>query len=447
MIINVFYLFKCIQYLKIISDHSIFLLYSLNLKALKFKFQMSVDITAFLRDGIKNDEVNLIEEFTVSEEEYNYLFEPTTASLPSPIEFNCPILSASIYFNAPKCFNHLIGGSDINKPDQWGVSPVHFCCKFDKISFLTNEKFSTANFSATDWKGQTPLHYSAASGSVSTFQFLLEQGVDINVSDKFGLTPLHVACQNGNAQIVDLLLQRGAEITPDFQQRLPLFYAISGNHFEIIPVFKQYRPELLTAVDPGQRSLLHIASIYGASKCITPLIEAGCDPNALDAISMAPIHYAAENNQIEVITVLLSISSLDRSILDYFGNSSVHISAEFNCCKSISTIIDSDDQLCDIKNKNGQTALHIAALNGNVEAVKALLKNGCTSNIIDINGKIPKDLASGSYADLIVNLLDGKNVNMSNLRGNPQDVGIRERIQPVKQDENDIKTKSKCNIS
>ena len=404
---------------------------------------MTTDITAFLRDALKNDEVNLIEEFTVSEEEYNYFFEPTTASLPPPIRFNCPILSASIYFNATKCFNHLIGGSNINKTDQWGVSPVHFCCKYDKLSFLTNERFSSANFSATDWKGQTPLHYAAASGSLSSVEFLIEKGVNINVSDKFGLTPLHVACQNNQSKIVNYLLEHQAEITNDYQKRSPLYYAIASNNSDIIPIFKQYHPELLTAIDSNQRSLLHIASIHGAIGCIAPLISEGCDPNALDSLVMTPLHYAAENGKITVIAALLS-SSVDLSIPDKNGNSALHISAEFDRCESISTLIHSAPQLCDVKNKDGQTALHIASLNGNVEAVRTLLNCGCSSNVIDVNGKIPKEIASGAYASLIIDLFDGKTINLMNLKGNPLDVGIRQ----INQEE--IKPKqpsTNCNIS
>ncbi|KAH0785907.1 Ankyrin repeat domain protein [Histomonas meleagridis] len=199
----------------------------------------SANITQFLRDTLINDKVKFIKEFAVSDEEYNFKFEPTTTDLPEEIQYQCPILNVAIFYNAMNSFKHLVqGGSKLTGTDSWLCGPAHMAARCGRIKMLSHELLETINFQAMDWRGRTPAHYAAEFDHLDCLRFLIEtKGCNPNARDKFGMTPLHLACANGHIDIIEYLIQNNAEWTTDALNRSPLEVAVEKGQIEALRFF------------------------------------------------------------------------------------------------------------------------------------------------------------------------------------------------------------------
>ena len=73
---------------------------------------------------------------------------------------------------------------------------------------------------------------------------LLSQGakVDSRRREQGGMTPLHLAAQQGHAYVVEVLLDNDADVNIlDWDMKLPVAYAIEGDHIETVKVFVDRR--------------------------------------------------------------------------------------------------------------------------------------------------------------------------------------------------------------
>jgi ankyrin repeat protein len=109
----------------------------------------------------------------------------------------------------------LLEVTDIDSPDDQGLTPLHQACKhdfpqIDLVEILLNVN---GDVNAVSIDGFTPLHFAAASGHLEILRLLLNTNeVQVNAETKERKTPLGLACLVGHTDAVDLLVRHGAEI-------------------------------------------------------------------------------------------------------------------------------------------------------------------------------------------------------------------------------------------
>jgi ankyrin repeat protein len=364
--------------------------------------------TAALRDALKIDKVKFIREFTTTGEDFNFKFEPTTAELPEEIQYECPILTASVFFNAIKCFNYLAeGGSKLTGSDAWQAGALHMAARMGHIHFLQNPVFGSANFSCRDWRGQTPAHYASAAGHLDCLRFLIEdKGCEINSKDNFGFSLLHTAFESGQIPVIQYLLGNNPEITADCLGRTPLGLASEKGQIEVLRLIAGDYPDLLRATDSYNRTILHFAAASGMSEEIEFIKSLpGLDPNALDAFGLAPIHYAAAHNFEAAVSSLLTFSGLDRHLPNGAGDSAIHIAADLGAPLAVSALISPNPDDNSPRNASGKTPLVLAVATGIPRVVFELVRAGATGTGDDRAHL--KELAKGPFAGDIKRMLDG----------------------------------------
>jgi len=106
----------------------------------------------------------------------------------------------------------LMAGADVNKPDNWGRTPLIVAlqqAKTDTAALLIKQG---ASISLTDAWGRTPLLVATQLKNTVAIQLLLARGADVNLANRNDITPLIAAAQTGNHEAITLLLDAGATL-------------------------------------------------------------------------------------------------------------------------------------------------------------------------------------------------------------------------------------------
>ncbi|XP_054874660.1 uncharacterized protein si:ch73-193i2.2 isoform X2 [Amphiprion ocellaris] len=103
-------------------------------------------------------------------------------------------------------------GSDLRRPDQFGVTALHVAAALDyqdMVQFLLDHKADPE--ARTHLDQQTPLHYAAKNDAVEAIRLLLRAGATIESTDYKLRTPLQLAANLGRSDAARLLLELGAD--------------------------------------------------------------------------------------------------------------------------------------------------------------------------------------------------------------------------------------------
>jgi ankyrin repeat protein len=122
----------------------------------------------------------------------------------------------------------------------------------------------------------------------------------------------------------------------------------------------------ITALDPNDNTLLHVAATEGHVEVANALIAAGANVNATDKEGRTPLMAALESE-----TLAKSPSLLE---------------------KTVSTPIANGANL-DARSNDGETLLHLASKAGALALVRTLIDNGAAVNAVNAKGHTPLDHA------------------------------------------------------
>ncbi|RYP74274.1 hypothetical protein DL771_003095 [Monosporascus sp. 5C6A] len=207
-------------------------------------------------------------------------------------------------------------GTPVDTRDWFGLTALHFACKFTNVDLVDQLLGHAADVNAIDINGVSALHFACRSECSSV-------GEDCALSDED-----HDASAEKRAQIVSLLLRRGADPTTtddeedsgDEEVRTPLHYACKYGFLGVVRVLLADE-----RVDVNAGLLLHSLSdpldymIYNnpnspplqlicnkdKAEIAELLIAAGADVRARNRLGDLPIREARERRLLEVVDVLL----------------------------------------------------------------------------------------------------------------------------------------------
>lgn len=135
-----------------------------------------------------------------------------------------------------------------------------------------------------------------------------------------------------------------------------LLIAIANDKYKIAERILSIHPELVNAESQGYTPF-YVAIATNSLEIVDLLIRKGGDVNMKDVGKRAPLHWAAETG--------------NRDIIRNLSESSASVNS---------------------KTKNsGLTPLHLAAHFGNIEAVQILLQYGAKFDIVNRDGETPLD--------------------------------------------------------
>ena len=239
--------------------------------------------------------------------------------------------------------------TDINPRDQWGVSPLIVAATYGYEDIVQLLLENGADTSIHGDLGGTAILRAVDEGNIAIVKMMLRYSVDFRQVDDLGRTILHGASINGHCDIIQLLVKAG------------LMVDVRGHAGE---------------------TPLHDASRAGYASVAVTLLELGANPSITDNAGRTPRTVAVQRGNENVARILeekelqlgLAIVKIDDSSLPAWAI------AQRNRSDMMETLIAGGDDLDERDPDTYNTALHIACWEGYNEILEQLLPAGANPN-------------------------------------------------------------------
>lgn len=363
----------------------------------------------------------------------------------------------------------------VNIVDNRDNTPLHWAAMKDKTDTVKLLMENGANIEAKDMDGWTPLHYAAAFSSVETVQTLVDLGADKESKTKDGSNPMDYARRDDVKNYLagnDNIIREDSENLDEETVLADNNNADNNNEEEKTEAEKdlpdaQGNQETQTNdsdLDVKQLELL-VAVKNNDIIAINTLIKEGVNPNFQDENGYSPLHLAVINNSLDSVEALLSYKNIDKEmklpyeatldswylggatpliVASYIGNADIvytlinagcnikarddidgampiHVAAANGNDDAVILLLEKDKTLVnELDNNGGDTPLHWAAMKDNPSTVAVLLKYSADTKIQNADGNTPLHYAAMyASAEVIENILssDKSSVNIANEEG------------------------------
>jgi len=292
-----------------------------------------------------------------------------------------------------------------------------------------------------------PVADAAMDGNRDAVKALLKQAADVNAAQGDGMTALHWAAMKNDADLVQTLLYAGAnaKATTRIGAYTPLLLAAKSGNAEVIEPLVKAGADVNTATANGTTALM-FAAASGNVAAVQALLERGADANAKESVrGLTPAMFAAASNRATVIDLLakkgadlkatskvtdLAALSRDPAALREFtqGNPTVPGQEPQGSRNGPAPAgrggrgpqtpgVDRNFQLNElVAAQGGMTPLLLAAREGHLESVQALITAGADVNQVSAGDRTSPLLIAtiNGHFDLAKVLLEkGANPNLA----------------------------------
>ncbi|XP_076285450.1 uncharacterized protein LOC143211554 [Lasioglossum baleicum] len=234
--------------------------------------------------------------------------------------------------------------------------------------------------------GKTVLHRAVCTRQLELTKLLITYGADVNLKDCWGKTPLAEAFQIKHTEMVELLLTNGADIKED-----PNILYAAGEYGSLVIVEEILKDgvdiNMIDSTNYGQgKTLLHSAVRERHVEMAKLLIKYGANVNVKASSRTTPLADALRINNTEMVELLLTNGAdikEDRNIL-YAAVMNGYVNIVEDLLKDgvdVNTIDNSNDE--------GMTVLHSAVCMRQEKITELLIKYGAKVSVKDSSGKTP----------------------------------------------------------
>jgi ankyrin repeat protein len=230
-------------------------------------------------------------------------------------------------------------------------------------------------------------------GSIASVRQLIADNYDVNVEVN-GVSPLSVAIESDNPTLTSLLLEAGAELTA----RAVVDAACRGQRALVAVLIDKFKPQ-------GGGSILHMLS-WSTEPDHHPLHKAAVDliikegaalANGVDSDHQTPLQRAVEVGNAYVVAALVRARADVNVVSKKKRRSALMIAAENGDLAVVRALLGAGPALqVDATTIDGNTALHkaIHACTPSLPVVMALLEARADANVANKKGKTPLFYAS-----------------------------------------------------
>ena len=269
----------------------------------------------------------------------------------------------------------------------------------DRITGRNNKLDMMQTETVTDIEGERPRHLSclqlaAYKGESDLVNLFLTKGIHVNSTNEKGDTALHWAARSGRDVVVDTLIKKNAdvELKNDIGSTA-LHWAVRHGHVATVERL------LHGNADPNAKQILGlvaplvIAAAYGNNKIVQLLLsKPECDVNIYIQRGEGPIHHAAKQGHLDVLTTLL-LNGAKPDFENAHGDTPLLLAAQQNHSNVVKELISHG---ANIFHKNHEkNDVWNYAIDSKENALLATLIAVCNEKCIDMNAR-PLCIAAAS---------------------------------------------------
>eukprot|EP00953_Heterococcus_sp_UTEX-ZZ885_P011077 6426-Heterococcus_DN1.PRE.1 len=239
---------------------------------------------------------------------------------------------------------------------------------------------------------------------------LLQRGADpCQQAPVSGATALHIAAKHGMLDKCQLLIEADERTLTllDHGGRLPLHYAVVGGHVHVIELLRtQYGADVRRA-DHNGNTLLHLIAAHDQyhEAVLIHLLKCGLNANALNSERASPVYQCASVGNSAAVAVLLEHGA-DPLLEAKTGDNALFIGCRNGHTGVVKVLLRSGMSVSATGNAIfTPTPLMAAAVHGQVEVAKLLLKRGADVNQRGHQGNTALHLVASKGRPAIVSLL------------------------------------------
>ncbi|OMP02591.1 hypothetical protein COLO4_10975 [Corchorus olitorius] len=238
---------------------------------------------------------------------------------------------------------------------------------------------------------------------------------------------LFEAARTGKIDVLQDLLAKNPLILTDValscSRETPLHVAVKAGQLDFAHQIIQHKPEFAGEMNMDGYRPLDIAVITGNTDIVSRLLKIEefqiCRLPGKD--QRTPLHYAAVNGRVEIISELISTCPDSITDVTVYGETALHLAVKNNQFQAFFVLIDwleklKQRALINFKDCDGNSVLHLATARRQYNSLELLVgENNIFSGVLEVNAKNSKGLSAMDILDIVME--------------NPNDMQIRKILQ------------------
>ena len=226
--------------------------------------------------------------------------------------------------------------------------------------------------------GSTPLQWAVHAGDIAEARRLLSAGADVSLANNYGATPMSLAAEVGNADMLALLLEAGADAdSPDPDGQTALLAVARTGNVKAAQLLLNAGATVDARETWGGQTALMWASARRHPEMMRLLIAKGAGVDARSTVRDYQRHVTAEGRP---------------KSLDSGGLTPLLYAARENCIACVDVLLENRADI-DLPDPDGVSPLLVAIMNANWDLARHLIVAGADVNQWDIYGESPLFLA------------------------------------------------------
>lgn len=254
---------------------------------------------------------------------------------------------------------------------------------------------SKADINAADQGGSTPLAWAVHLGQQGMALALLSAGAEVGTTDSYGETPLTLACANGDGVLVQRLLAAGAR--PDatrWNGETAMMLAAGSGSLDAVKALAARGADVNWAEPSRGQTPLMWAAAEGQSDVIRGLVELGARVDATSQSGFTPLVFAVIKGDAPSVRALLAAGA-DPNYSLPSGSKPLLVALSNRRADAAMALLEGGALVTASDERTGMTPLHLAAQQGDLAIVQALLSRKADPNARTIRTPPPKAKYTG----------------------------------------------------